>query len=310
MTMTLNDYMKDVTRLINDPNQEMINPQDTQEWINRARRQVAMQAQCIRLVSPISGQVSTISITDAGSGYTGTPTITLSAPDFPSGQGTYPTGSQATAVATVASGTISNIAVTYGGDGYFQPEVTISGGGGTGGAATAATTPLTTTNQGQEVYPFSAVPLNTFPGVQEILSVRSVSFIYANYRYSLPCYSFSTYQARIRQYPLQYQYVPTMCAQLGQGANGSLYFYPLPSQAYQFELDCICLPINLEGNGGYEAIPDPWTDAVVWLATSYVYASLQNLNYSNYYNSKYTEYLKIHSASARPGRRVNPYAGW
>lgn len=309
MTTTLFTYMKDVTRLINDPDQRMINPQDLQEWINRARRQVAMQAQCVRILPPISGQVTTIAVTDGGTGYTA-PTITITAPDFPSGQSPFPVGVQATASATATGGVITDIQVDYGGYGYFQPQVTISDPTGSGATAVATVADITVTTQGQEVYPFSAISLQNFPGVEEILAVKSISFIYANYRYSLPVYSFSVYQSRIRQYPLQYQYVPTMCAQFGQGASGSLYFYPIPSTQYQFELDAICLPIDLQGDGDPEAIPDPWTDAVVWLATSFVYNSLQNPNMGRYYNDLYMNYLKIHSAAARPGRRTNPVGPW
>lgn len=305
----LSTYLKDVTRLIGDSRQMLVNPQDIIDYINRARRQVAMQAQCIRVLPPISGQVATVEVTAGGTGYT-SPTVTIAEPDFPSGRGSLPNGQQASAIATVVDGVITDIQVTNGGAGYFQPEITITDDTGSGATATANISPIVVTEQGKEVYSFADVPLGNFPGVGEILAVKSVSFIYANYRYSLPCYSFSTYQAIIRQYPLQYSYVPTMCAQFGQGVNGSLYFYPLPSQVYQFELDCICLPIDLQTEQDYEAIPLPWTDAVVWLAASFVYNSLQNPNLGRYYNDMYMNYLRIHSASARPGRRTNPYGNW
>lgn len=307
--MALNAYLQQVQRFLRDGNQALVNPADLIDYINRSRRQVALQSQSIRVVTPISGQVSTISVLSGGTGYT-TPTITISAPDFPSGAGTFPNGEQATASATVTAGVITDIQVDYGGAGYFSPEVTITDAVGTGATSSASVSPITQTQEAREVYKFSDVPLDTFPGVGSILAVKSVSFIYANYRYSLPCYSFSTYQARIRQYPLQYQYVPTMCAQLGQGINGSLYFYPIPSTAYQFELDAICLPIDLEGDGDPEAIPLPWSDAVPFLATSYAFNELQNPNMSRWYMDQYTTYLKTFSAGARPGRRVNPYGGW
>ena len=308
--MALYEYMKDVQRFIRDSDQKLINPSYIAVWINRARRQIALQSQSIRIVTPISGQVASITVVNGGTNYSSTPTITISAPDFPSGQLPYPLGQQATATATVTAGVITNIAVSFGGGGYFSPVVTITDSTGTGASALGVTSPLTVTQQGLEVYPFANVPLSTFSGVGEILAVKSVSFIYANYRYSLPCYSFSTYQARIRQYPLQYQYVPTMCAQLGQGANGSLYFYPIPSTAYQYELDAICLPIDLKGDGDPEALPLPWTDCVAFLATYYAYLSLQNLNAANYYYNQYTTMLKTFSTGARPGRRTNPTGPW
>jgi hypothetical protein len=134
-----------------------------------------------------------------------------------------------------------------------------------------------------------------------------VSLIYSNYRYSLPMYAFSVYQSMIRQYPFQYQYVPTFCSQFGQGADGSLYMYPLPSQTYQVEYDCFCTPQDLIDNNSVDVIPNPWTDAVSYFAASLAFEEIQNLNYAKYYFDKFDAMLQRYSNYARPGRVVNPY---
>lgn len=306
MPETLFSYMKLVQKLIADTSQSLINPSDLIDYINRARREVAMRAQCLRALPPTSGGVTTITVTAPGSGYTN-PTVIVSPPDTPSGRQTYPNGAQATATATVAAGEIVNIDVTFGGAGYYQPLVTITDPTGTGAAATALTSPVLSLVQGQEVYSFADFPLDNFPGYGPVYSVRSVSVIFANYRYSLPMYSFSEYQAMIRQFATQYAYVPTMCSQFGQGASGSLYLYPLPSQPYQLEVDCYCWPQDLETDQDVEAIPDPWTQAVAWLATSYCYQELQNLNAAEYYNRKFEMQMPRYRSAASPGRAVNPY---
>jgi hypothetical protein len=79
-------------------------------------------------------QVTSINITNGGTGYTSQPTVTISAPSNVSD------AIQATAgVATIVGGVITAIEVGNPGRGYFStPTVTISGGGGTG--ATAAVT--------------------------------------------------------------------------------------------------------------------------------------------------------------------------
>ena len=304
--MALFGYMRDCQRFLNDTNQELLNPADLIEFVNRARREVAMRSQSIRLMPPIAGAVSTITVTNQGSGYTN-PTVTVSAPDFSTGTSINPLGAQATAVATVLGGLINNIDVTFGGAGYFQPTVKITDPTGTGATATAQISSILQTQYGQEIYKFSDFPLNNFPGVKEVMAIRSVSIIYANYRYSLPMYSFSTYQAYIRQYPSQYNYVPTMCSQFGQGASGSLYLYPIASQPYQIEIDCVGWPIDLLTDQDYEAIPDPWTQAVPFLATHYAYLSLQNFNAAEYYRKMADTLLPMHRAAASPARRVNPY---
>jgi hypothetical protein len=306
---TLYDYQKQLQRFTREAKQDFINPDDMRVYINRARREVAMRAQCVRRLTPISGSVINATITAAGTGYV-TPVATISAPDFPSSTSPYPNGDQATAIATQVGGKINTIQITYGGHGYFEPQITITDStspGGSGATATLSLSPINVITQGQEVYPFSGIDVTGFPGVESIYMIRSASIIYSNYRYSLPMYAFSVYQAMIRQYPFQYQYVPAFASQFGQGSDGSFYFYPLPSQTYQIEYDCLCTPQDLLDNQSVDVIPNPWTDAVSYFAASLCYEEIQNLNYAKYYMDKFDTMLLRYSQYARPGRMTNPY---
>lgn len=304
--MALFEYLKRVQFMTRDTGQELLNPDNLINYVNQARRETAMRTQCLRALPPTSGGVETITVTDGGSGYTN-PTVTISTPDSPGGMVYLPGGDQALAVATVVDGVIVNIDVTYGGAGYFQPQVTITDPTGTGATATATTSPILTLNPYQEVYNFSDIPLQTYPGYGEVIGIRSVSLVYSNYRYSLPMYAFSAYQAMIRQYPTQYYYVPTMCSQFGQGANGSLYCYPLPSQVYQLEIDCYCWPQDLCTDQDVEAIPAPWTEAVPYMAAHLAYLELQNLNAAEYYRKLFDRKLPMYRNAAQPGRQANIY---
>jgi hypothetical protein len=79
-----------------------------------------------------SSIVSSIVVSNGGSGYTSAPTVTLS------GGG----GSGATAVATNSGGAVTAITITNPGSGYTSaPTVAFSGGAGSGAAATATITP-------------------------------------------------------------------------------------------------------------------------------------------------------------------------
>lgn len=305
---TLNDYLQDVQRLLREQRQMLANPDDLRVYINRARREIAMRSQCIRVLTPISGSVETITVDDGGTGYSENPTITISDPDFPSGGVNDPNGRQATATADVQGGVIVSITVTDGGAGYFTPTVTIEDDTGTGAEASATITGINVLNAGQEVYPFADVDLSSFPGVESIYFVRSVSIIYSNYRYSLPIYPFSIYQAQVRSYPAgQYQWVPSFGAQFGQGVSGSFYFFPLPSQTYQVEFDCCCLPIDLEDNQSVEVIPKPWTDAIVYYSAHLLMIEIQNYNAASFFLQLYEKFAQRYSDYARAGRVVNPY---
>jgi len=304
---SLNTYLKDTTRLLRDARQESINPLDMIDHVNTARREVAMRAQCVRVLTPISGSIVSASVTAGGSGYTSAPAVTITAPDFPSGMGAFPNGSQATAQALISGGKVVTVDINYGGYGYFQPQISFSDGGGTGAAAKPVLSATTQFSQGLEVYNYADIDLSAFPGAGAIYYARTVSVIYANYRYTLYISSFSDYQAMIRQYPFQYQYVPAFAAQFGQGTAGSLFVYPLPSQAYQYELDCLCLPQDLKTDLSVEIIPDPWSEAVKYFTAHLCYLDLQNYNAAKFYLELFDMHLLRYSNYARIGRAPNRY---
>lgn len=304
----LNSYLAQAQRFLREANQELINPGDLIDYANRARREIAMRSQAIRILTPISGQVVSCVVTNGGSGYTN-PTVVISAPDFPSGSGPFPNGLQATGLATRNGSSISGVVIQNGGYGYFQPTVSITDPHGIGFSGTLQVSPINTLQQGQEVYPFSAVNLAAFPGVQSIYWVRRASIIFSNWRYSTRVYSFTTYNANIRTFPFQYQYAPFFCAQFGRGTAGSFYMYPQPSQAYQLEWDCQCLPSDLIDDTSVEAIPMPFTEAVPYFMAHLGYLELQNWNAAQYYLKLFDEYVSRYSKYSLPGNQIDAYGG-
>jgi len=305
--MALNSYIAQIQRFARDQRQKYLDVGNLTDYVNVARREVAMRAQCLRILPFINGAIVSWTVTRGGSSYSATPVCTITPPDFPGGTPINPLGRQALASAIVSGGVITGISNLYGGAGYFNPVMTITDPTGINATATATMSPMNLLRQGQEEYLFSAVDLTPFPGIDSIYNVHSVSVIYANYRYSLPQYAFSVYQAMVRQYPFQYQYVPTFCSQFGQGATGSLFFYPIPSQNYQMEWDCRCLPSNLMDDQSVEALQKPWTDAVPYFAAKLAFEELQNLNAAKYYSLQFDQRCLAYSQYARVGRAINPY---
>jgi len=191
------------------------------------------------------------------------------------------------------------------GAGYFQPTVTITDPHGTGATASPVVAPVMEVSQNQEVYPFANAVLN-MPGVSSIIAVRSVSMIFNDLRYSLPVYSFSTYQAFIRKYPNQYYYIPTVGSQYGQGANGSLYLYPIASQAYRMEWDCQCLPADILTDSDIDLIPQPWADSVPFYA-AFLATLPKDQNKARGFLDTFDKILNRQSSGARIGRPSNIY---
>lgn len=303
---TLNTYLQMVERLARDQRQPQLNPDDLRNYVNRARREIAMRSGCIRLLPPISGQIISATIAAGGTGYTN-PTVVITPPDFPSGIPPFPSGQQATATATQSGGVINAVSIVFGGFGYWQPQITITDPTGSGAVITPNMSFISQLIPSQEVYPFSAINLSMFPGVQSVYNVRGISVLYSNYRYSMILPSFSTYQALLRNFPLQFQYVPFFCAKIGAGTGTSMFFYPLPSQAYQMELDCSCLPSDLLDDQSFDVLPDPYTDAVPFLSCYYAYLELQNWNVARFYKNEFDEWMKRYGTYVYPGNVINRY---
>jgi len=303
---SLATYNQQVRRFCADKKVELLNERDITEYVNRARREVALATHSIRRLTPISGAITSGTILTGGAGYTN-PTLVITPPDFPSGYGKNPGGAQAHGVARQLGGVIVDVEIEFGGSGYFQPELTIIDPTGTGATVQPNLSLMNLQLQSQEVYPFSGIDLSPFAGVGSIFMVQSVSLIFSNYRYSLPQYSFSDYQAWIRQYPFQYQYVPAVCSQYGQGVDGSIYTYPIASQTYQMEWDCFCLPQDLRTNESVECLPEPWTDLVPYFAAHLAFMEIQNRNAAREMYELYLQMIARFNAAVRPGRRVNPY---
>lgn len=301
------DYSKQVRRFLRDREQHFLNEESVYSYVNRARREVAMRAQCIRRVPPISGPITQYNVTAAGTGYTN-PTVVISAPDSPGGHRLNPAGAQATATAQFIGGQISGVQPTYGGDGYFQPTATISDPTGSGAVVVPVVTGINVLNPFQEEYRFSELPLGTFSGVDSVFAIRGVSSLFNNLRYSWIYKSFSEYQAFIRTYTRQYFYTPAVFTQLEQGAEGSILIYPLPAQLYQWEPDCLCIPEDLVDDRSPEAIPEPWTEAVPYMAASLCYAELQNFNAAKFYQDQYDGWVHRYSGHARIVRTPMIYA--
>jgi len=69
MIVTAHEYLRQTQRFLREQKQEFENPDDLMVYINRARREVAGRTQCIRRLTPISGQVVSATVLTGGHGY-------------------------------------------------------------------------------------------------------------------------------------------------------------------------------------------------------------------------------------------------
>src|SRR5215469_3609471 len=170
----------------------------------------------------------------------------------------------------------------------------------------------------QEVYSFSQIPIQSMPGLQSVLSIRSIQVIWTSWAWTVARCSFSKYQALIKQYVNQFQAPPIWCCQFGQGVDGTVHLFPRPDQVYQLVFDFSALPIDLIDALSVETIPDPWRNAVQFYAAHLALLSKASLQPAfmplalQYFNSKdggmFATHMRRARAFSQPGV-VSSYYG-
>jgi hypothetical protein len=259
----LNQYLTQLQTILHDFSGTLYGtPLSQTAIINQARRRVAIQGQCVRVLPPITGVISSIAVTSPGSGYTA-PVVSF----------TDTTGTGAAATATEVGGAITAIAVTLGGSNYSQPNVVITDPT----AVAQATIAAVQTVQAQESYSFSTY--NTYvqqtSGVKSIFQVVSVAISQGTTKPMMRYMDWSSFQAFCRINQNTIQNYPAIWSQYQPGDNGSLYLFPIPSGNYQMDWDCLCLPLDLVDDTTPEAIPYPFTEAVPYYAAYLCYQYAQ-----------------------------------
>lgn len=260
-------YLQRLQQILGDQTVERFAPYDLLEYINEARVYTAIQGECVRVLCPSTAGVASITITDGGAGYTSPPTATITPPNV---------GVTAQATTVVAGGAVIGVNVSVPGSGYTSPTlpgISFAGGGGTDCTATVNLMPFAQTIAGQEVYPYSMFnPLIAGAGVgaSEIIGINSVAVSWGSMKPMLRRMNWGDFQAYLRSYNVGVQGYSRVWAPYARGSEGSFYIWPIPSQASQMDLDCVCTPahftLGLNDNQQIEAIPSPWTRAVPFKA--------------------------------------------
>ena len=126
-----------------------------------------------------------------------------------------------------------------------------------------------TTAAGVQVYQFSNISVAGFAGASYVLAIRKILFGTAAlagrtwdwfFNYCLAVTSTDT---------------TSTWSQLGQGASGTLYLWPIPTGVVTLTLDCVIIPVNLVNDSTVEILPYPWTDAVQYYAAYMAYFNSQ-----------------------------------
>lgn len=303
--MLLTDYIQNLRDTLRDPNGAFYDTATLTRFINRARHQVARDAQCVRYMPPSTASLASVAVSSGGSGYTSA-SATISDPDA---SGSY---TAATVSVTVGGGQVTAITVLTGGTGYIAtPTVTITGNG-TGAAGVATITPRVATVANQEVYQyatFQTVAQALVPGLGGILNISGLSVSWGAQKPTLDYLDFGRFQAYLRSYSAATQGPPAVWARYGQGTTGSLYIFPRPSQINQMDVDAFWDVLDLVGTTYPDLIPLPWEEAVNACATKFAYNFAQRADDARVWQGEYDAALLKARGSVEPSVIPSYYGG-
>ena len=249
--MALNAYIGATQRLLHDTAGQRYSTTDLTTYINTARSQLAVEAECVRFLYGLDGMY-----TLTGTFTSGSPTITSIADTtgLQAGWGLY--GNYVANYATIVS--------------FTANTVTMSANATGTGSASFGTQIQTVTNQ--EIYSMPT-SVAVSQGIQDVIGVRSIAVNFGgtqgSNQYMLETCDFSELQAYYRFYGPNLVGNPAKWARY----NSNIYMRPIPSQAYPMQWDTVCTVIDLVNDTTVEAIPQLFTYCVPYYAA---YLALMN----------------------------------
>jgi hypothetical protein len=282
--VALTAYQQQVQRLLHDPNATYYSLTDVTSYINTARNQIGLESQSIRVL--VCGAISSVTVSAGGTLYAAADTIAVSGV----GIGAVLTPNLS------GGGAVTSVSVVSGGTSYDNTTtaamVTKTGSGAT---LVPVVTGQNLTVAGQESYTFAsrnaaAKQLNS--GVNAILGLHSLAITWGSAKPMLDRFDWMTFQARFRSWTVGFQGQPAVWAMYGQGAGGSVFLCPIPSQVLNMDWDVFCEPIALVDDTTVEAIPYPWTDAVPYYAAYLAFTNAQRAEDAGNMFAQYEQFMR------------------
>lgn len=253
---TLSEYVTQVRRLLHDPNGQAYSTSDLQAYINETRSQLALEAECVRV---LYGYTEASAFSFAATAVAGSAVLTVASTalnavgQLISGQSYIPVGAQIVRVNDATTLTMSVIA---------------SGAG----VGSLTFTPTFNTVVGQEIYPYPTT-VNTVLGIKDVIQVKSVAVNMGGSQGSVNAMlgqmDFTRYQAYFGYYGRTLMGYPALWCNY----NGAVRMRPIPSAIYPMQWDTICSVMDLTNDTSPEPIPFAFTDSVKYFAA---YLALMN----------------------------------
>lgn len=176
---------------------------------------------------------------------------------------------------------------------------------------TVVTTLQTAANQETYALSLANTAVSSLAGFSYPYGIMNISVAIgagnSNYMPTLGRKDFPSFTADDRLLNGTFVDFPLKFATLGRGSTQIAYMFPVPSGVYNMWWDLACIPINLTSDTDTEAIPEPWTEIVPFLAAMYALVSQQRWTDAQGMDTTTTNMMNEASKSELPFMRPDWY---
>jgi hypothetical protein len=208
--------------------------------------------------------------------------------------------------------------------GSFQPGIAIPGAAQASSAPDPSNVPFTVTPSyalapascqtipGVERYPyigfFNPILKQQHAGISGVLDAIALSVNWGGVsRPSLDWMTWDDFQAWCRAYAVLNAAFPSVWSVMNDGPNGEIYLFPAPSQAGDMELDCFCLPSDLNSDDDYDAIPSGFHDAIQFKAAELAFQGTERYAQAQVMESAFMDRMGVARVGSDRGKTRSYY---
>jgi hypothetical protein len=184
----------------------------------------------------------------------------------------------------------------------------------------AATTQQFTTISGVEKYHFGYAKSFLQAGYEGVDSVMDVIDLTVSWGGNQPCLNWLPWedlQAYARSYNAGVFSYPFLWSTNGSGTKGQIWLFPVPQvtadgtigSAGYMEWDTTCLPSFIYSDDDYEAIPEPFIQAVKFYAAHLAFLGSQRYGMAEIMKALFYENLDIENTASDRGKTSSFYWG-
>lgn len=163
-----------------------------------------------------------------------------------------------------------------------------------------------------ERYPYQGL-LNSYAqkqhaGIEGLIDIGMVSANWGTaYRVALQWMPWMEFQAYIRASALLNSSYASYWSIMNDGTNGELWLGPVPTTAYDLELDAYCVPANLLSDNDYDAIPEHFREAIKYGAAALIYMQAKRYMEAAVMDGQYREIVGVSAFAGDSGKIPNFY---